>query len=210
MKKSEPMVLTISRQLGSGGAYIGHHLAAKLKFYYADREIVSRAARELEVLEEDLASRDEKTLSFWETFLQFNSYASEIYVPPIPEQRFFPTDLELFETEKRIIEKIAGRRSVIVMGRCGFDIFRGNPNHVSLFLHADRAFRIERIRKLYRVSDDEAARMMAQSDRDRASYIKTFTRKDWHDAGNYDLSVNTGRIGVDNALDLITDYLDML
>ncbi len=153
---------------------------------------------------------NEKILSFWETFLQFNAYASEIYVPPIPEQRFFPTDLELFETEKKIIEKIAGRRSVIVIGRCGFDIFRDYPNRVSLFLHADSAFRTERIRKLYKVTDDEAARMMAQSDRDRASYIKTFTKKDWHDSRNYDLSINTGRTGLDNAMDLITDYLEML
>ena len=68
MKLNSPFVITISRQLGSGGAYIGKQLAKNLNIFYADREIINMAAKQLSVLEEDLQSRDEKVSSFWQSF----------------------------------------------------------------------------------------------------------------------------------------------
>lgn len=204
MEKNMPFVITISRQLGSGGSFIGQQLAQKLNVFYADREIIRKAAEQLSVLEEDLESRDEKTLSFWQSFVYTTAFAPDVY---IPSKSLLPTDRELFEAEAEIIKHIARERSAVIMGRCGFHILREFPNRISLFLHAESTFRSERVQKQYALSSGEAEKMIAQSDKERALYCKTFTGKNWTDATLYDLSIDTGKYGVDKTAAFILNYL---
>lgn len=204
MKQSTPFVITISRQLGSGGAYIGQQLAKKLDIYYADREILSEAAKQLAVLEKDLESRDEKLLSFWKSFLHINGFATEYHLPP---QMNFPFDREIFDTEAEVIKHIAKERSAIIIGRGGFHILREYSNHVSVFLHADISFRSKRVQEWYNVSEKTALEMIARSDKERAEYIDTFTGKKWADARHFNLTLDTGKLGVDKSAALILNYL---
>ncbi len=204
MKKNRPFSITISRQLGTGGSYIGQQLAKKLNIFYADRDIIRKAAKQLSVLVKELESRDEKILSFWESFIQFSASSTDIYIPPKP---MVPSDRQLFETEAEIIERIANERSAVIIGRCGFYLLRDFPGHISIFLHGDKEFRNGRIQELYNVSDKEAGKMIAKSDRERSLYCKTFTGKEWADARNYDISINTGKTGIDQTVDLILGYL---
>ncbi len=94
MKKSSPFIITISRQLGSGGAYVGQQLANNLNILYANREIISQAAKQLSLLEEDLESWDEKIISFWQSLLK--SYAIGAQDSYISPQFIAPTDRVLF------------------------------------------------------------------------------------------------------------------
>ena len=209
MNQSKIFVITISRQLGSGGAYIGQQLAKKLDIFYADREIISKIARQLSVLEEDLAPNDEKILSFWESFLQFNIITSDVYVPP---KLLVPTDRELFQAEVEMIEHLAKERSAVIIGRCGSYILRDYPNRISIYLHGDNASRNIRIQKLYKVSEEAAEKMMEQSDKQRARYCKIVTSKEWEwtDTRNYDISINTSKIDVDKCVELILNYLNLI
>ena len=209
MEKATKFSITISRQLGSGGAYIGQQLAKQLDIFYADREIIDRVARQYAVLEEDVASNDEKIISFWESFLQFNTISTDLYVPPKLQS---PTDKELFQAEAEIIEHIVEERSAVIIGRCGAYTLRDNPNSVKVFLHGDTASRIKRIQGLYQVSEDTAESMIDQSDKDRARYCRIVTNKewDWNDSRNYDLSIDTGKVGVDKCVELIQDYLKLV
>jgi len=206
MKQTTPFVITISRQLGSGGAYIGQQLAKKLDIYYADREILSRAAKQLAVLEEDLESRDEKLLSFWKSFFHIDGFATDYHLPP---KMNFPFDREIYDTEAAIIKHIADERSAVIIGRCGFHILREYSNHVSLFLHADISFRSKRVQELYNVPEKNALEMIAQNDKERAQYIDTFTGKKWTDARHFNLSLDTGKLGADKSVALILNYLDL-
>jgi len=206
-KKDKPFVITISRQLGSGGAYIGQQLAKKLNIAYADREIIRKAARQLSVLVKELESRDEKILSFWESLLQFSAFCSDVYIPP---QIMIPTDHDLFETESEIIEHIAKEHSSVIIGRCGFHVLRKFPDCTSIFLHGDTAFRNGRIQKLYYVSKEEAGEMIVRSDKERSLYCKTITGKEWTDARNYDITINTGKMGVDKSVELILNYMKLI
>lgn len=206
MKQTKPLLITISRQFGSGGAYIGQQLAKKLNIHYADHSIVNSAAKQLSVLENEMEARDEKILSFWESFIQFSAIASGVYIPP---KKKAPTDLELFNTETDIIQKMAEEHSAVIIGRCGFHVLRGYPNRVSLFLHGDIAFRNSRVQKLYNVSEEVAGKMIAQSDKERAIYTNTFTGKEWTNATNYDISIDTSKTGVDKAVELILHYLEL-
>ncbi len=205
--KTTPFVITISRQLGSGGAYIGQQLAKKLNIYYADREILSNAAKELAVVEEDLESRDEKLLSFWSSFLHINGFSTEYHVPP---QMNFPFDREIYDAEVDAIEHIASEGSAVIMGRCGFHALREYSNRISLFFHADIPFRSKRVQELYKVSEKAALEMIEKSDRDRAHYIETFTGKKWTDARHFDLTLNTGKIGLDKSAEFILNYFDSI
>ena len=207
MKQASPFIITISRQLGSGGAYIGQQLAKKLNIFYADREIISQAAKQLSVLEEDLAFRDEKTLSFWQAFIQSFAIAPDVYVPP---QIIIPAGRELFKTESAIIARIAKERSAVIIGRCGSHILREHPNHVSIFLHGDITFRKGRVQMLYNLSEEVAEEMIAQSDKERARYNQTFTGKKWTDARQYDISMNTSKTGVDKTVEFILQYLELI
>ncbi|MBB3186256.1 AAA family ATPase [Microbacter margulisiae] len=204
MGHDNPFVITISRQLGSGGAYIGQQLAKKLDMYYADNEIINKAANKFSMEESHLASRDEKLQSIWHSFLQFSAFSSDKY---IPSDVMDPTSRELYETETEIIRHIAKEHSAVIIGRCGFHILREYSNRVSIFLYGDKSFRVQRIQQIYEISDKEAEEMILQSDKERALYINTFTGKKWSDICNYDLAINTGKIGVDNAVELILDYV---
>jgi CMP/dCMP kinase len=205
MKQSTPFVITISRQLGSGGAYIGQHLAQTLDIFYADREIIHQAAKQLSVLEEEVESRDEKIISFWQSFSQVCAFTPGSYMPP---EFFPPTDNDLFKTETEIIRRIAGERSAVIIGRCGSYILRDHPNLVSVFLHGDASFRKKRLQDLYNETEEKAGKMIAQSDKERALYYHAFTGREWTDARQYALSIDTSKIGVDKAVQLILNYLE--
>ena len=207
MKQNVPFVITISRQLGSGASYIGQQLARKLSVCYADREIIRKAAEKLSVLETDLEARDESVPSFWRSLMQTCGLVPDVYVPP---KMLIPTDRELFDAESEVIEHMAKEGSMIIIGRCGSYVLRNHPNHVSVFLHGDPVFRSERYRNVYQVTKEEADRMVALKDKERALYNKTFTGKDWTDARNFDLSIDTSKLrDLDAAVDLILHYLKM-
>ena len=205
MKQTTPFVITINRQIGSGGAYIGQQLAKKLDIDYVDREILSKAAKQLAVVEEDLESRDEKLLSFWKSFFHINAFATDYHLPP---QMDFPFDREIFDAEADVIRHIAAERSAVIIGRCGFHVLREYSNRVSIFLHADISFRSKRVQDIYHVTEKAAMDMITHSDRDRAHYIDTFTGKKWTDALQFDLTLDTGKIGLDKSAELILNYLE--
>ncbi len=205
MKTSDPLIITISRQMGSGGSYIGQKLAKKLKIHYADREIIRKAAETLSVPEEDLESMDEKSQTWWDYIQLSSRYASEIYIPPV--QKFAPTDLELFKAECEIIKQIAKETTAVIIGRCGFCVLDGHPNLIKIFLHGEKDFRVKRIMDLYSVSIKTAEKMVEDSDRKRGLYIKKFSKKDWMNIDNYHLSVDTSKIGIDSSLELISAFV---
>lgn len=208
MKQTSPFVITISLQLGSGGSYVGQQLAKRLNIFYANREIICQAAKQLSILEEDLESRDEKISSFWQACLQSYVFGSpNEYIPP---QIIIPTDRELFKAETEIIERIAKERSAVIVGRCSSHILREHPNHVSVFFHGDVNFRKGRIQKLYNVSEEVAGEMIAQSDEEKARYNHIYTGKEWTDARQYDISIDTSKIGADKSVELILKSLEII
>ncbi|MPL99446.1 Cytidylate kinase [bioreactor metagenome] len=200
-----PLIITISRQLGAGGSVIGQQLARRLKINFIDRQIISETAKELSVPESEIESRDEKIQSIWKSMLQSGRFAPDVYIPAFV--KYPPTDYQLFSTESEIIRKIAKENSAVIIGRCGFHILSDHPGCVKLFLHADLNSRLKRIQEEHSVTREEAEKMIEESDRKRAHYIHSFTKLNWADAGLYDLSVDTGRYGIENSIELILYYL---
>ncbi len=203
-----PLIITISRQLGSGGEYIGQQLAGQLQIQYIDRRLISEVAKELSVPEDEVAAREEQIQSLWKAFTQSSSFNSNMDIPAF--LKYPPTDYQLFTVESDIIKKIAKEGSAIIMGRCGFHVLKGRPNCVNIFLYADKEVRAKRVAEENSVAQDKAMEMIVESDRKRAQYIEAFTKKNWTDAAVYDLSVNTGKLGLNKTIDLILNYLDVM
>lgn len=204
MDPTKPLAITISRQMGSGGAYIGQQLAKRLGFRYVDREIITKAAEAFHAQEDDVASRDERFQSMWNMYLSFNAYSMETYLPPLLP---FPTSYDLFDVESKIIAQLAEQESSVIIGRCGFHVLKEHPNHVAIFLHANSDFRCLRIQQLYGLSEKDAREKISESDKARSSHIHAITDRKWTDARLYDLCVDTSRLGVDKTVDLVLEHL---
>jgi cytidylate kinase len=206
MTPSKSFSITISRQLGAGGSFVGQQLASRLNIFFADRDIVRYAANRLSTFEENLESREERLLSFWHSLLKTLPQKDVLTVPAVASALEY-TDQELFDTEAEIIKKIAHEHSAVILGRCGHYILRDEPNHISVFLHANQEFRINRVMKLYNLQHDEATKMVEKSDKERAAYCKTFTHKEWMNATNYDLSIDTSKFSLEQTVELILQYI---
>jgi cytidylate kinase len=208
MTPSKSFSITISRQLGAGGSFVGQQLASRLNIFFADRDIVRYAANRLSTFEANLESREERLLSFWHSLLKTLPQKDVLTVPAVASALEY-TDQELFDTEAEIIKKIVHEKSAVILGRCGHYILRDEPNHISVFLHANQEFRINRVMKLYNLQHDEATKMVEKSDKERAAYCKTFTHKEWMNATNYDLSIDTSKVTLEQAVELILQYIQL-
>jgi len=210
MPAAMPVVITIARQLGSGGSYIGRRVAQRLGYAYIDRQILQQAARELGVEEEVIEHRDERLQSFWEKLIMVFALGPPdgTYTPP---PQTIVTDAELIETERRLILELTERGPCVVLGHGAFHLLRGRARLLNIFFHAPLEFRVEQVTRVYNApAEDEAIRMIERSDRRRRRYIRTFTGLEWFDVRNYHLAIDTGEIEFAAAEDLIVSLAKRL
>jgi cytidylate kinase len=192
---SETLVITISRQYGSGGSYLGKLLAKKLGFKYFDREILRQATEYLGTDEADLSEREEKLSGFLEKMSRILLHGSPeaAYLQP-PIRPVY--DRDIYETESRIITGIAEKHNAVVVGRCGFHILRGHPGLINVFVHAPIAFRVKRIMRTYAITgENEAFATVVEMDKRRERFVNSMTGVEWTDALNYHLSFESALSG---------------
>jgi len=202
MNKSN-IVITINRQLGSGGKYLGSKLAEKLSFLYLDKEIVKEVAKDLDTYVENLESSDEKQGSIWNSALLLSAFGSFDYIPPVE----IISDSEAHKAESNFITKVASEKSAVIIGRGGSYILRNHPRHVSIFLHADLEFRKKQTQELNGISEKEALHLIEKTDKERLKYYKVLTGQDMYNTCGYDLTIDTGKLGLEKSETIIIEYL---
>lgn len=203
-----PIVVTISREFGSGGARIGREVARRLRYRYADREILTEAAKRLEAEADGIQSMEERVRSFWERLGEtfFKGGLDSPYVPP-PVPILSP--LVLFEAEREIIRAMAAVGNAVIVGRGAAHVLGGRSNVVRLFLHAPMETRVRLAIKEYELADELAAMSMVRKiDERRAEFVRRITGRNWSDATLYDVSLNTALTGLDGAVDLIVELVE--
>lgn len=209
MLTTMPVVITVARQLGSGGSYIGQRVAQRLGYAYIDRQILQQAAIELGVEEAVLEDRDERLQGFWERLLTVFALGPPdgAYTPP----PHLVTDTDLIETERRLIPQLATRGPCVVLGHGGFHLLRDCARLLNIFVHAPLEFRIARVMSIYHAkSEDEAVRTIERSDHERRRYIHNFVGVDWFDARNYHLTIDSGVVDFAMAEQLIASLAERL
>ena len=207
MSTNLPLVVTISRLVGSGGDYLGHRLASHLKALYLDHEIVRQAAQKLKISEEYLETRDEKFTPFWTSMIE--SIGLKDYGVYIAPSLNLPNDKDIFNAEKEVILRVAEQHSAVIVGRAGSYILREHHNHISILLHASEDFRKKRLQELYNLTEKEAIQTLHSEDEKRAKYLHAFTGSDWSNARQYHLCLDTGIIGITESEEVILKTLQV-
>ena len=199
-------VITIGRQFGSGGRYVGRLLAEKLGVPFYDKELLSEASKQSGICEEIFEDHDEKPtrslLFSLVTGMQTHGDASSFYMD-------MPLNHKIFMAQFDAIRKIAGDGPCVIVGRCADYVLREDPNAVSVFIKADMKSKIERAVKYYGVEEGKAEDRIRKADKQRASYYNYYATATWGDVNNYDLIVDTGMLGVEGAVDLIVKFLEL-
>ena len=205
MNKEEKFVITISRQFGTGGHEIGAEIARRLNVKLLDKQILNEMARKFNIAEEAVEKIESRNPLWRDDFTQF--YRSYMAKAEYSGQEHDETSRQLFEAQAEVIRKIAAQESCVIVGRCGFHIFRNHPNALKIFIHADVDCRKKRIGRKYDISESDAAAMIVDNDYSRELYTKTFTGSEWQDARNYDISLNVKQFGVNGAVDFLMNVI---
>ena len=205
MNKEEKFVITISRQFGTGGHEIGAEIARRLNVKLLDKQILNEMARKFNIVEEAVEKIESRNPLSRDDFTQF--YRSYMAKAEYSGQEHDETSRQLFEAQAEVIRKIAAQESCVIVGRCGFHIFRNHPNALKIFIHAAVDCRKKRIGRKYDISESDAAAMIVDNDYSRELYTKTFTGSEWQDARNYDISLNVKQFGVNGAVDFLMNVI---
>lgn len=199
----QKIVITIARQFGSGGRSIGEKLAKELGIPFYDKSLIHLAAKDSGLDESLFEHADEMpSNSFWNTTVNNTS----IFGNRLAIFHDMPMNDRLFVFQSNIIKKIASEGSCVIVGRCADDILREEKNAVHVFIHASEEHKLDRIIHTYGIPEEKAREIMVKTDKKRAAYYNYYTGGKWGMAENYDLSLNSGVIGIDDAVELIIEF----
>lgn len=200
-------IVTIGRQYGSGGREIGEKLAKRLNIPFYDKDLLSRAAKESGFCQEMIENHDERPTNSFLYNLVMDTYSfgynsSSFVDMPISHKVF----LAQFDT----IKKIASEGPCVIVGRCADYALHDYQNCLHLFILADRDLRVKRIMERYDdvTSEQKAIDMITKKDKQRQSYYNYYSSKKWGRSESYDLSINSGVLGIDGSVKLITQFVE--
>lgn len=195
-------VITISRQFGSGGHEVGEKLARQLNVPFYDKALIAMAAKQSGLSEEVFAHADEKATSSLLYSMVMGNYSFGARVPGINEM---PINDKLFIIQSDIIKKAASEGPCVVVGRCADYILRDYENCLNVFVHANKETRIRRSIAKKDCEEKKAADFVTKKDKQRANYYNFYSNKRWDDLQNYDISIDTSRFTLDEAVELLID-----
>jgi len=205
MKTTEKFVITINRELGSGGRTVGRKLAERLNVKYYDKALIEGLTKQFGLTVDEIERIKAQKKSWWN---EFNNYYKNLNATSKPmEAETVVTTQSMMETEKHILQSLASQESCVVAGRSGFLVFKAWPNHMHIFIQASLEHRIDRLVRKKEISRDEARQIIENVDKGRETYIQKYTDTSRYDTRNYDLVINMDDLTEDNAVDIIMAYI---
>lgn len=202
--QKDNFVISIGREFGSGGKYIGQELAKRLNVKCYDNELLTKVSENYNIDMEMLEKVDEKQKSsFWYGFATNYVFTKNNEVSPISAED------NLFLKQAKVIEDLYNTgESSIMIGRCSDYILKDKKNVIKLFIYSsDMDFKVNRKKKFENLNDASAKKKIKQIDKQRAEYYKHFTTQKWGDRDNYDLCIDTSKLGVEGTIDVLESYI---
>ena len=189
------LVITISREYGSGGHEIGKAVAQKLRLQFYDKELIQLTSEQSGFTKEYIHQHEQKLAHslLYQLYEQNYAYINE-RKPPLDA---------LFLVQSKVIHDVSQKESCVIVGRCANFILKDQPGCFHVFIHADKNYRAQRIAQKFGVTSDTASREMEKMDRERANYCRHYTGRNWKDAANYDLTINSSSLGIEESANLI-------
>lgn len=197
------VVITIARHFGSGGKTIGKMLSEDLGIGFYEKEII-RMASEDSGIKEELFNQADERLKRTPLFGKTKEYKGELFSP---KSDSFVSDRNLFNYQAKIIRELAERESCVIIGRAADYVLKGYPNVVSVFVHASKEYCVRQAveRRAYVGKDVE--KFVEKTDKYRSDFYRYYTGQEWTDARNYDLCLNSERLGFEGTMKAIEEYI---
>lgn len=183
------VIITINREYGSGGRYVGRLIADKLGIKFYDKDLVKMVSKEAGLSEEFIEENDQKR----EWGSNFNAN--------------YNNDDKLFEAETKVINQIAEKESCVIIGRCADYILKDKENTIKIFIYSTQQDKINRAVKYYNINEKTALKEINKVNKERAKHYKYYTNKEWHKMDNYDLAFNSDYLGVEKTADIISNIV---
>ena len=190
----EKRIITISREFGSGGRFIGEEVAKKLGISYYDKDIIGQIAEQSGFAPEYI--RENAELSPKKGLFAYAFSGRDITGKSVEDM--------VYEAQRNVILKIAEKESCVIIGRNADFILKDREDVLNVFIEANTPEKAARIKKLYQKSDDEVKKLLKDVDKKRSVNYRYFTDKEWGNRKNYDLVLNSSVLGYDKCIELIT------
>ena len=188
-------IITISREFGSGGRFIGEEVAKKLGVAYYDKDIIGKIAEQSGLSPEYIQENAE--LSPRQGLFAYAFSGRDITGKSVGDM--------VYEAQRKIIMEIAEKESCVIIGRNADFILKDRDDVLNVFIHGDMPEKIQRIIDLYNVEEKEAVKMMADTDKRRMTNYNFYTEQKWGKASNYTLCLNSSQLGYDRCERIIME-----
>lgn len=200
-------IITISRQLASGGRHIGKVLAENLGIPFYDKELLALAAKESGLSQAAFENADEQPTN---SFLYNLSLNPHLLAGGYNEYSSILTNDKLFVIQSQVIRSVAAQGPCVIVGRCADYILSDDPRVVRVFIYASPEYRADRVVEYENINASKALGYIAKADKKRGNYYNYYTGKRWGDAKSYDLCIDAGRLGIERSARAIEAYLKIL
>lgn len=205
---NKKVIVTICREFCSGGKEIGEKLAKKIGCDFYDKNLISLAAKESGFTENVFEDVDEKPSN---SFLYSIAMGTPSTTGLFFQNNDFLTNDRLFAIQSQVIKHISSEKSAVIVGRCSDYILREEKNLVKVYLRADMDFRLKRLLETNPdVDPKHAESILHKTDKKRGHYYSYYTGREWNNISNYDLVLNTSKIGIDNSVEQILNYINYI
>ena len=213
MVKNQKFVITINRELGSGGRTVGRKLAEKLNVPYYDKLLIQSLQEKyklsVEEIEKEKGNKHQWLNYLKNAFVAINQNKDELWYYQMVNGELgdMVTSEDMFKVEQEILKEAAEEQSCIVAGRSGFYVFANHPNHVSIMIQAPMEQRIERVMKKQGLNHEEAEKAIKNVDKMRENYVTKYTGTSRYDTRNYDLVISMNGKTEDEVVEMILNYI---
>ena len=212
MNKQEPFIITLSREVGSGGHTVGSILAEKLNVRYCDKQLLESLEKQFNLTSSGIEKLKGEKKNWLADFVKRVSpmpSARVLGLDPMYTQEFafdVTTD-DIYKAEVEILRGFADMGSCVIAGRSGFFVFKDHPNTLNIFITASMPHRIERIMRKQGLSEDSAKAVIQGIDQGRDNYIQRYAGVSRFDARNYDIVLKADGHTEEQLADIILSYI---
>ena len=194
------LVITIGRENGSGGRQLGSELAAALGVKCYDSELINETAKASGFAKSFVETHEEHRPG---SFL----YSLVTGGGVVADEQPFP--VQIFQAQSEVIRTIAAREPCVIVGRCADFILKDQPDCLHIFVHSDMQHRAARVRERYGETSKPMEKRLQEKDSKRKVYYKHYTNRNWGEAENYDVCLDSGTLGVDKCVEIVCDIAQM-
>ena len=191
-------IITISREFGSGGRFIGEEVAKKLGIKYYDKDIIGQIAEQSGFSPEYI--RENAELSPKKGLFAYAFAGRDITGKSVEDM--------VYEAQRKVIMEIAEKESCVIIGRNADFILKDRDDVLNVFIHGAESEKVKRICKLYHVTETDAIKMMTDIDKRRMTNYRFYTDQKWGMAGNYTLSLNSSQLGYDRCEQIVIECME--